>query len=83
LTMLFCKRLTDGLLHHFARLPRGRWFRCRQFGAVWWIRWHINWSIANGSLTGYRRHKNKPESLHRNVSCICRVQSSTRAGNIL
>jgi hypothetical protein len=24
LTMLFCKRLTNCLLHHFARLPRGR-----------------------------------------------------------
>jgi hypothetical protein len=24
LTMLFCKRLTNNILHHFARLPRGR-----------------------------------------------------------
>jgi hypothetical protein len=29
------------------------------------------------------RNKNRPESLHQNVSWICWVQSSTRAGNIL
>jgi hypothetical protein len=83
LTTLFCKRLTNNLLPHFARLPRGRWFRCRQFGTVWWIRWHTNWSIANRSLTGYQGHRNRPESLDQNVSWICWVQSSTRAGNVL
>jgi hypothetical protein len=83
LTILFCKRLRNSLLHHFARLSRGRWFRCQQFGTVWRIRWHINWSIGNGSLTAYRRHRNRSESRHQNVSWICWVQSSTRAGNIL
>jgi hypothetical protein len=34
--------------------------------------------MANGSLTVYRRHRNRPESLHQNVSWICWVQSSTR-----
>jgi hypothetical protein len=83
LTMLFCKRLTNSFLRYFARLPRGRWFRYRHVGTVWWIRQHTNWSIANGSLTGYRKHRNRPESLHQNVYWICWVQSSTRTGNIL
>jgi hypothetical protein len=39
---------------------------------------HCKWS-----RTGYRRHRNRSESLHQNVSWICWVQSSTRAGNIL
>jgi hypothetical protein len=39
---------------------------------------HCEWS-----LTSYRRYRNRPESLHQNVSWICWVQSSTRAGNIL
>jgi hypothetical protein len=29
------QRMTNSRLRHFARLPRGRGFRCRQFGTVW------------------------------------------------
>jgi hypothetical protein len=34
-TMLFCKRLTNNFLPHFARLPRESWFRCQLFDTVW------------------------------------------------
>jgi hypothetical protein len=35
LTMLFCRCLTNSLLLHFARLPRGSWLRRQLFGTVW------------------------------------------------
>jgi hypothetical protein len=38
---------------------------------------------CNGSLTRYRRHRSRPESRHQNVSWICWVQPSTRAGSVL
>jgi hypothetical protein len=70
-------------LRHFAVLPRGSCFQCQLFDTVWWTRWHINWNIADRSLTDYRTLRNRPESLHHNVSWICCVPSSTRVGNIL
>jgi hypothetical protein len=35
LTMLFCKRLTNSLLHHIVKLPRGSWFRRQVFDTIW------------------------------------------------
>jgi hypothetical protein len=83
LTMLFCKRLTNSLLRHLIRLPRGSWFRCPLFDTIWWVRWQTNWNIANGSLAGDWRLRNRPESLHQDGSWFCFVPSSTRVGNIL
>jgi hypothetical protein len=82
LTVLFRKPLLNSFLHHFGTLRRESWFQWQQFDIIWLTRYGTKSSIANWSLTGYRRFRNRHESRYQEASWTCYVRSSTRAGNI-
>jgi hypothetical protein len=76
------RHLTISLLLRFTSVRRGSWFRWSQFSTISSTSRGIHWSIANGSLKGYWRLRNRPESLHQQVSWRSCVRSIASTGNI-